>query len=219
MGEIVRKKFDEELALLNEEMLQMSMIVEKAIDKAVNLIFNADDKGIKEVFEYEEETDRLETKIQDHCLRLFLEQQPVATDLRWISATLKMITDMERIGDQARDIADLCKYFKEDDKVFSVDSIKEMAKATIAMVHKSIDAYVKRDVEIAGSVSKDDDVVDNYFIEVRAEFVKLIKNESLDAERIIDLIMITKYLERIADHAVNISRWIIFAIEGFPTEA
>lgn len=219
MGDIVRKRFDEELNLLNDEMLQMSMIAEKAIDKAVSLIFEVDKESIKEVFEYEEETDRLETKIQDHCLRLFLEQQPVATDLRWISATLKMITDMERIGDQARDIAELCKYFKDTDKVFSVDVIKQMAKATIAMVHKSIDAYVKRDIEIARSVSKDDDIVDEYFIEVRAEFVKLIKNESLDAERIIDLIMITKYLERIADHAVNISRWIIFAIEGFPTEA
>lgn len=214
----MREKFDEELILLNEEMLQMSMTVERAIDKAVNLIFESDEIKIKEVSEYEEETDRLETKIQDHCLRLLLEQQPVATDLRWISATLKMITDMERIGDQARDIAELCKYFKNQENSIEMNTIKEMSEATISMVNKTIDAYVKRDIRVAKGIAEKDDIVDNYFIEVRSSLIEAIKKDSMVAEKAIDLIMITKYLERIADHAVNISRWVIFAIEGFPTE-
>lgn len=212
----MRNRLDEELTVLNEEMLQMSMVVEQAIEKAVNLIFESDDRKIIDVLDYEEETDRLETKIQDHCLKLLVEQQPVARDLRWISATLKMITDMERIGDQARDIAELSKYLKEDKDKMPLEDIKNMSTATIAMVNEAIDAYVKKDVEEAKGIASKDDVVDDYFITVRSELVKSIKNDLLDAEIAIDLIMITKYLERIADHSVNISRWVKFAIEGFP---
>ncbi|WBW49688.1 phosphate signaling complex protein PhoU [Peptoniphilus equinus] len=213
----MRKHFDEDLELLNEEMLQMSMVAEQAIQKAVQLVFQSGNITYEEIRRLEKTSDQLETKIQDHCLRLLLEQQPVASDLRWISATLKMITDLERIGDQANDIAEISKNFVPEDIAPVVD-IKDMAEATVAMVHKAINAYVKRDFELAKSVALDDDTIDNFFVAIRDELVHAIKSEELKAERIIDLIMITKYLERIADHAVNISRWVVFAIEGFPTE-
>lgn len=210
----MRQRFDDELKLLNEEMLIMSMHVEQAIEKAVNLIFKRNDELAKEVYDYEEEIDRLEYKIQNHCLRLLVEQQPVASDLRMISSSLKIITDLERIGDQARDIAEITMHFEEDFHIESLESIKKMAKATIRMVRKAIDSHVKRDLETAKQLDEDDDVVDQYFVKVRDDLIEAIKNDTMRADYIADLIMITKYLERIADHSVNIAEWVIFAIEG-----
>lgn len=210
----MRKKFDEELDNLNEEMLKMSMIVESSIEKAVSLLQKRDEDVASEVINYERETDKLEYSIQNHCLRLIIEQQPVAGDLRQISSILKIITDLERIGDQCRDIAEISLYFEDISEIESVDHIGEMSCATKKMVHKAIQAFVDKDVKSAREVERDDDVVDNYFVKVRDDLVKLIQKGDIPAPNIIDLIMITKYLERIADHAVNVSRWVVFAVEG-----
>ena len=210
----MRKKFDEELAELNNEMLEMEMLIESAIRGAVDLLKTQEEKKAEKIYQYEEEIDRMEIVIQNHCLRLLLEQQPVATDLRTISSTLKMITDMERIGDQCRDIAEITISFPDNLEIKSIDHIMDMAKATIKMVNDTLQSYVKRDIEAAEKIKFDDDIVDDYFIKIRDELIQIIKGESLDAAAIVDILMIAKYLERIADHAVNISKWVIFSIRG-----
>lgn len=210
----MRARFDEELNLLNSEMLEMEVLIESAIKDAVDLLNKRDEEKAKKVFEYEEEIDKMELLIQNHCLRLLLEQQPVARDLRTISATLKMITDMERIGDQCKDIAEITVNLPEGFKVKSMDHIIDMAESTIKMVNDTLQAYVDRDIERAEKIAKDDDVVDDYFIQVRDDLIKMIKNDTIDAAASVDLMMIAKYLERIADHAVNISKWVIFSIRG-----
>ncbi|MBP2026200.1 phosphate signaling complex protein PhoU [Peptoniphilus stercorisuis] len=210
----MRTRFDEELNLLNSEMLEMGVLIESAIKGAVDLLNNRDRQKAEKIFEYEEEIDKMELLIQNHCLRLLLEQQPVARDLRTISSTLKMITDMERIGDQCRDIAEITVNLPEGFKVKSMDHIIEMADATIKMVNDTLQSYVDRDIEKAEKIVRDDDIVDDYFIKVRDDLIEMIKNDTIDAAAIVDLMMIAKYLERIADHAVNISKWVIFSIRG-----
>lgn len=214
MGENVRSKFDDELEVLNEEILKMGMLVEVSVEKAVGLISKQDVKKAKEVYEHEEEIDNMEHKIQTHCLRLLIEQQPVAKDLRRISAALKIITDMERIGDQARDIAEICMHYEDGNEFGDTGHIIEMGRNTIYMVKNTVKAFVDNDVVLAREVSKYDDVVDNYFITVRDDLIKLIREEKVEPDFIVDLLMISKYLERIADHAVNISEWVIFTVEG-----
>lgn len=210
----MRTRFDEELNLLNSEMLEMGVLIESAIKGAVDLLNKRDRQKAEKIFEYEEEIDKMELLIQNHCLRLLLEQQPVARDLRTISSTLKMITDMERIGDQCRDIAEITVNLPEGFKVKSMDHIIEMADATIKMVNDTLQSYVDRDIEKAEKIVRDDDIVDDYFIKVRDDLIEMIKNDTIDAAAIVDLMMIAKYLERIADHAVNISKWVIFSIRG-----
>ena len=210
----MRTRFDEELNLLNSEMLEMGVLIESAIKGAVDLLNKRDRKKAEKIFEYEEEIDKMELLIQNHCLRLLLEQQPVARDLRTISSTLKMITDMERIGDQCRDIAEITVNLPEGFKVKSMDHIIEMADSTIKMVNDTLQSYVDRDIEKAEKIVRDDDIVDDYFIKVRDDLIEMIKNDTIDAAAIVDLMMIAKYLERIADHAVNISKWVIFSIRG-----
>ncbi len=210
----MRNQFDKELIKLNNEMLEMGMLIENAIKTASELLLKRDEKKAELVYEYEEEIDRMEDIIQNHCLRLFIEQQPVASDLRTVSSTLKMITDMERIGDQCRDIAEITLNLPEGLKIKSVDHIIDMSDATVKMVNDTLQSYVNRDIKMAEKIRFDDDVVDDYFIQVRDDLIQMIKEDSLDASAIIDLLMIAKYLERIADHAVNISKWVIFSIRG-----
>lgn len=210
----MRNQFDKELIKLNNEMLEMGMLIENAIKTASELLLKRDEKKAELVYEYEEEIDRMEDIIQNHCLRLFIEQQPVASDLRTVSSTLKMITDMERIGDQCRDIAEITLNLPEGLKIKSVDHIIDMSDATVKMVNDTLQSYVNRDIKMAEKIRFDDDLVDDYFIQVRDDLIQMIKEDSLDASAIIDLLMIAKYLERIADHAVNISKWVIFSIRG-----
>lgn len=210
----MRNQFDKELIKLNNEMLEMGMLIENAIKTASELLLKRDEKKAELVYDYEEEIDRMEDIIQNHCLRLFIEQQPVASDLRTVSSTLKMITDMERIGDQCRDIAEITLNLPEGLKIKSVDHIIDMSDATVKMVNDTLQSYVNRDIKMAEKIRFDDDVVDDYFIQVRDDLIQMIKEDSLDASAIIDLLMIAKYLERIADHAVNISKWVIFSIRG-----
>lgn len=210
----MRNQFDKELIKLNNEMLEMGMLIENAIKTASELLLKRDEKKAELVYDYEEEIDRMEDIIQNHCLRLFIEQQPVASDLRTVSSTLKMITDMERIGDQCRDIAEITLNLPEGLKIKSVDHIIDMSDATVKMVNDTLQSYVNRDIKMAEKIRFDDDLVDDYFIQVRDDLIQMIKEDSLDASAIIDLLMIAKYLERIADHAVNISKWVIFSIRG-----
>jgi phosphate transport system protein len=213
----MRSRFDEQLALLNRELIEMGALCEEVIALASKALTEGDKKLAAKVAPLDSEIDQKERTIESMCLKLLLQQQPVARDLRQISAALKMITDMERIGDQAEDIAEIINLLNghaaEND-----DLMREMALATIKMVTQSVDAYVKRDTELAQGVIKDDDIVDGYFDDVKNKLIEKIAQHPEDGEYAIDLLMIAKYFERIGDHAVNIAQWVIFSITGVHRE-
>ena len=210
----MRNKFDEQLHLLDEQLTHMGELCETAIAKATQALKDGSAEQARVIISEDEEIDQSEKDIERLCLKLLLQQQPVAKDLRRISAALKMITDMERIGDQTADIAEIiissgCNAAEE------LHVIGTMASEVSRMVRHSVDAYVNRDLELARSVMKADDGVDKYFEEVRDEMIEFIKEEKgRNGERIFDLIMVTKYLERIGDHATNIAEWVEFSITG-----
>lgn len=209
----MRGKFDEQLEMLNTQLIEMGAMCESSIACAIKALLENNMEYAKRAIAMDEEIDQRERDIEALCLKLLLQQQPVARDLRQISSALKMITDMERIGDQAADIAEITTMggTKPEDDMFT---IREMAMAAIGMVTNSIDAYVKRDLELARRVLLDDDVVDAYFAEIRTQLAQHLAAYPMRAEYAIDLLMIAKYLERIADHATNIAEWVIFAITG-----
>ncbi len=206
----MRNKFDAQLSLLNGELTEMGILIESAIANAVKALTDTDNDFAKNTFEYEKEINRKEKDIETLCFKLLLQQQPVARDLRIISAALKMITDMERIGDQAYDIAEITLHSKGK----SIEHIEEMAKKAIEMVNMSVEAFVSKDVDIAEKVIKFDDEVDSLFETVKNDLIEIIRNNAEKSENAMDLIMIAKYLERIGDHAVNIAEWVIFGITG-----
>ena len=209
----MRSRFDEQLMLLNKKMIEMGAECENIISLAVNALLEGDVSGAKRAKEQGHSIDQLEREIESVCLKLLLQQQPVAKDLRVISAALKMITDMERIGDQAEDIAEIIGFLNGRTGRECHD-IRLMAEATIKMVTDSIDAYVNADLDMAQAVMKADDVVDDYFLSMRDELVSAIRRDSAEADHYLDLLMITKYLERIGDHAVNIAEWVEYSITG-----
>jgi phosphate transport system protein len=198
---------------LNNDLITMGALCENAIACAVKALMLNDMELASKAIATEQEIDRKERSIESLCLKLLLEQQPVARDLRLISSALKMITDMERIGDQARDIAELVKHNDLSDSKNKVNII-EMSEAAIKMVTDSIDAFVKRDLELAKSVIKYDDVVDNYFISIKTDLIHYISQNPSRADKVMDIFMIAKYLERIGDHATNIAEWVEFSIMG-----
>lgn len=209
----MRSKFDKQLALLNTELIEMGALCEQAIAMAAKALEDRDYSLAKNVLPIDSEIDQKERDIENLCLKMLLQQQPVARDLRQISAALKMITDMERIGDQASDIAEIIK-FMEGRAEIAMNDISEMAKAAIKMVTESIDAYVSRDVELARDVISRDDTVDDYFIKVKKDIINLIAEKPEDGECAVDLLMISKYFERIGDHATNIAEWVEFSVTG-----
>lgn len=209
----MRSKFDKQLALLNTELIEMGALCEQAIAMAAKALKDRDYSLAKNVLPIDSEIDQKERDIENLCLKMLLQQQPVARDLRQISAALKMITDMERIGDQASDIAEIIK-FMEGSAEIAMNDISEMAKAAIKMVTESIDAYVSRDVELARDVISRDDTVDDYFIKVKKDIINLIAEKPEDGECAVDLLMISKYFERIGDHATNIAEWVEFSVTG-----
>ncbi|WP_295214256.1 phosphate signaling complex protein PhoU [Ruminococcus sp.] len=209
----MRIYYDAQLATLKTNMIQMSALCEDAISAAIQGMLEDDEKLAEKVFNIELEIDQYERDIERLCMRLLLMQQPVATDLRVVSSALKMISDLERIGDQAFDIADITKHVTFRDFSSKVH-IKEMAKAVIIMVTDSVDSYVNHDVSLAKKVAEEDDKVDALFSKVRSELADLIRTDQDKAEDAMDLLMIAKYLERIGDHAVNVSEWVIYAITG-----
>ena len=209
----MRNRFDEQLSQLNTELITMGALCEEAISGAAKYLIDNDSALKEKVIDTDKQIDRKERDIENLCLRLILHQQPVATDLRLISAALKMISDMERIGDQASDIAEIVKFVNKTNLRENVH-IGDMARATIKMVTDSIDSFVKRDMDIAQSVILHDDTVDNLFLKIKGELISAIKDGTGDAEALIDLLMIAKYFERLGDHAENIAEWVIYSITG-----
>ena len=210
----MREYFDIELANLNNQLIGMGTLVEGAIKNAVEIIANNSSELLEKAREQEELINTSERKIQNHCIRLLLHQAPVANDLREVSSALKMITDLERIGDQAIDIAEVSQYIKSRNNVINVTHIDEMASQASKMVTLAIDAFVKKDFDLAKKVSESDDVIDELFDKVKEETVEIIQRDKALGEEAIDLMMIAKYLERIGDHAVNIAEWVAFSITG-----
>lgn len=208
----MRNKFDMQLELLNEKLTHMGELCEVAINRATCALQKGDMKQAHDVMEADEEIDHMEKEIESLCLKLLLQQQPVARDLRQISAALKMITDMERIGDQASDIAEIILTAGESEAI-DMKKIGDMADATARMVRASVSAYVEKDLELARKVMEADDIVDKLFDEVKEEVMQMIIAGN-NAGKAIDLIMVTKYLERIGDHATNIAEWVEFSITG-----
>lgn len=208
-----RSRFDGQLAELSREMIRMGALCEEAIALSARALTPGDGRAAERVRAVGGEIDRMEREVESLCLKLLLQQQPVARDLRQISAALKMITDMKRIGDQAADIAEITTYLRKgrggDGKL-----IHTMAESAIKMVTDSIDAYVKRDTALAGAVIEYDDVVDELFLQVKRSLIALIAEKSDEGEYALDLLMIAKYLERIGDHAVNIAGWVLFSVYG-----
>ena len=209
----MRSKFDEQLELLNKKMTEMGCECETIIALSVKALLDGDKSEAILVKENGSKIDQLEREIESICLKLLLQQQPVARDLRVISAALKMITDMERIGDQAEDIADIVMYLNGRTGEECHD-IKMMAEAVIKMVTDSVDAYVKKDENLVHEVIKHDDVVDEAFVRAKQTLISMISKNNTDGEYAIDLLMIAKYLERIGDHATNIAEWVEFSITG-----
>lgn len=211
---MMRSYFDEQLAVLHSSLIEMGAMIERAIAKATKALLNQDLSLANEVMSNDGAIDQKEKDIEAQCLRLLLRQQPVARDLRQISAALKMITDMERIGDQAADIAELCVYLTDQTYIKNLEHISQMAYATIKMVNDSIDAYVKKDLALAEEVIKYDDVVDALFMDIKRELIDLVHENAEHGEQAFDLMQIAKYYERIGDHATNIAEWVIFSITG-----
>ena len=209
----MRNRFDNQLAELNNELISMGALCENAIASAVKSLIDGDTKLAAAAIRIDHEIDRKEREIESMCLKLLLQQQPVARDLRQISAALKMITDMERIGDQAEDIAEIIS-FLHGHQAEDNDLLREMAKAAIRMVTESVDAYVKCDTMLAEQVIAEDDTVDGYFTQVKERLIGKIAQDPADGEYALDLLMIAKYFERIGDHATNIAEWVIFSVTG-----
>ena len=211
----MRSKFDEQLALLNRDLTKMGSLCEEALALAAKALANADGQTAAKIAPIDSEIDQMERTIESLCLKLLLQQQPVARDLRQISAALKMITDMERIGDQTSDIAEIIISSKWEKMDENLDKLTAMATGVSKMVRNSVTAYVEKDLELARTVMKDDDEIDDYFDEIRDQMIQLIREtDSRDGRKIFDLIMVTKYLERIGDHATNIAEWVEFSITG-----
>lgn len=209
----MRNRFDEQLFELNREIIEMGAMCEEAIAKAAKALITGDVKLAEEVKTNSNSIDRIERDIETLCMKLLLHQQPVARDLRLISAALKMITDMERIGDQAEDVAEIIT-FLNGRTMESMNLIEEMANETTTMVTESVDAFVKKDVALAKKVIAQDDVVDEYFSKIKQGILLLLAENPNDGEFALDLLMISKYFERIGDHATNVAEWVIYSVTG-----
>ena len=213
-GVNMRTNFDKELDLLNKELIKMGSLVEDRIKSSVEALINRDKNLAKNIIEGDIEVDNMEKDIESKCLKLILRQQPVARDLRLISSILKMITDLERIGDHAQDISEISLLFSREKHIKELTHIPQMAESTIYMVKKSIDAFVNHDMDLAYEVIKFDDKVDHLFDIIKDELILLIREDVNNGEQAINFLMIAKYFERIGDHAENIAEWVVFSITG-----
>ena len=210
----MRIKFDEQLEILNNELTEMGLLVEKAIASAVEALRQNDKDLAKQAISFDLEIDQKEKDIEAICLRLFLHQQPVATDLRKVSSALKMITDMERIGDMASDISEITMMDTNLLAISNLEHISQMEKETIQMVNESIKAFVKKDIQLAQKVIDDDDIVDALFEKVKSDLIEVMRTDISVCDAAVDLLMVAKYFERIGDHATNIAEWVLFSIGG-----
>lgn len=209
----MRNRFDEQLEQLNVELIKTGALCKDAISTTAKALIDNDRELARRVKPIEREIDQKERDIESLCMKLLLQQQPVARDLRQISSALKMISDLERIGDQASDIAEILPYLQGSVSESKLH-IKEMAQATIKMVTDSIESFVRRDLPLARSVVEYDNVVDGLFNKVKTELIRLISEDSNNGEFCIDLLMVAKYFERIGDHAVNVAEWVQYSLTG-----
>ncbi len=214
----MRTRFDEQLSQLNADLIDMGTMIEYAIESSANALISLDGELAKKIVAFDHDVDRKERDIESLCLKLILHQQPIARDLRLISAALKMITDMERIGDQAADIAEIVTMMVRDNPPRIPSHFQDMARATTGMVRSAIDAFVTRDLELARRVIEQDDIVDGLFNDVRGDLIDLLARSPERGGQALDLLMIAKYFERIGDHATNIAEWVEFAITGTHNE-
>ena len=210
----MRNRFDQQLEELNKEIINMGSMIEQSIETAVEALIHQDVKKARKAMDSDDAIDRQEKQIENLCLRMLLQQQPVAKDLRVISAALKMITDMERIGDHAVDISELAIIMAGQPYMKKLEHIDQMAKETMLMLISSLEAYVNKNQEQARAVIARDDVVDELFVKVKKELIDLIHQNADNGEQAADLLMAAKYFERIGDHATNIAEWVIFFITG-----
>ena len=209
-----RTRYDEQLREMNNSLIKMGAYIENAIAMAAKALTDHDKELAQKTIENDHEINDMEKEIEHICLSVMLHQQPIAGDLRLVSTALKMITDMERIGDHAADISEITLLLADEVYIEKLDHISQMAKATAKMVSESIDAYVRKDLELANAVIKSDDHVDELFCNVKKDLIDLIHEDVENGEQALDLLMIAKYFERIGDHAVNIGEWVIFSITG-----
>ena len=210
----MRRRFDEELQLLNKKLIEMGAQCEEVIRLAAAALTEGRAEQVQKVKPMDAEIDRMERDIESLCLKLLLQQQPVARDLRQISAALKMITDMERIGDQASDIAELSLQLGDVSDIAELSLIQKMANETMMMVVRGTEAYVTKNLEVAHNVIDNDDVVDDLFDQIKMALVKRIQENHVKSFEAADLLMVAKYFERIGDHATNIAEWVIYSITG-----
>jgi phosphate transport system protein len=209
----MRKAYDAQLEILHINLIKMGALCEDAIANAVNALLENNTELVSKTVSLEREIDLVENDIERLCVRLLLHQQPMASDLRHITAAQHMVTDMERIGDQARDIAEISK-FMSGNTVESDIHIAEMAKSAAKMVTDSINAFVETNLELAIAVTKFDDVIDKLFLKIKAELADILRANASLAEECLDLLMVAKYLERIGDHAENIAEWVVYYLSG-----
>ena len=218
----MRNRFDRQLLELNNELIQMGSLIERAIELAIVALVKQDVERAEEAIKFDEEINQQEKTIESLCMKLLLQQQPVAKDLRLISAALKMITDMERIGDHAADISEMTilmagsSYEKSH---IDIEIVSEMAKETTEMVIKSVDAFVNKDLDLARTVLRQDDKVDELFNRFKHNLILIINENVKNGEHAADMLLVSKYFERIGDHATNIAEWVIYSITGEHEEA
>ena len=212
----MRRRFDEQLEQLNQEMLQMGTMVENSIQKAIEALLRQDTTLAQSVMEFDSQVDQKQKEIERICFTLLMQQQPVASDLRVISAALKMVTDMERIGDHAADISEMTLHLAHEPYIKNLEHISKMASETMWMLIQSIEAYVEKNVKKATDVIAHDDIVDELFAQTKQELIELIHKDKNNGEQATDLLMVAKYFERIGDHATNLAEWVIFSIDKRP---
>ena len=210
--------FHDELDALNTHLLEMGSMIEYAIETGVQAMEQRNAELARTIVSYDREIDQKEREIESQCLKLLLRQHPVARDLRFISAALKMVTDMERVGDQAADISEIVSYIAQEGYIKQLEHIPKMAEKAVHMVKRAVDAFINRDLDLARAVIDMDDEVDGLFDVIKRELIELIHQNSAMGAQALDLLMIAKYFERIGDHAVNIAEWVEFAITGTHNE-
>lgn len=209
----MRSKFDEQLLELNKEMIEMGNIIILSIKNAIEALVARDENMAKAIMESDAEVDHLQKKIEGICFNLLIQQQPVARDLRTVTAAMKMVTDMERIGDHAADISEMTILMGQNSQIDKFEHISQMATETMIMLNHSIEAYVEKNVIKAKEVIEHDDIVDDLFVEAKKDVIELILNSPSEGEGATDILMIAKYFERIGDHATNIAEWVIYSLK------
>ena len=209
----MRSKFDEQLLELNNEMIEMGNKIILSIKNAIEALVARDENMAKAIMESDAEVDHLQKKIEGICFNLLIQQQPVARDLRTVTAAMKMVTDMERIGDHAADISEMTILMGQNSQIDKFEHISQMATETMIMLNHSIEAYVEKNVIKAKEVIEHDDIVDDLFVEAKKDVIELILNNSSEGEGATDILLIAKYFERIGDHATNIAEWVIYSLK------